>query len=100
MSAHEKNPDCRFGRGGDSVFELPAEGEFLKPTPASSPPKPSPSTANSTPPARKAIAWLNLGDAWSKAGAAEKAKKAYQTYLELAPNGAGAGYVKEALGRL
>jgi peptidoglycan/xylan/chitin deacetylase (PgdA/CDA1 family)/uncharacterized caspase-like protein len=45
----------------------------------------------------RAIAYLNLGDALAKAGDGEKAKKAYQTYLELAPNGPGAGYVRGQL---
>ncbi|MBS1158141.1 MAG: polysaccharide deacetylase family protein [Proteobacteria bacterium] len=47
----------------------------------------------------RAIAYLNLGDALSKAGDAEKARQAYQTYLELAPNGSGAGYVKGQLAK-
>jgi len=46
----------------------------------------------------RAIAYLNLGDAQSKAGEADKAKKAYQTYLELAPNGPAAGYARQQLG--
>lgn len=46
----------------------------------------------------RAIAYLNLGDAQSKAGDADKAKKAYQTYLELAPNGPAVGYVRQQLG--
>lgn len=45
----------------------------------------------------RAIAYLNLGDARNKAGDGERAKKAYQTYLELAPNGPGAPYVKGQL---
>jgi tetratricopeptide (TPR) repeat protein len=48
----------------------------------------------------RAIAYLNLGDAHAKAGASEAAKKAYSTYLALAPSGSGAGYVKEQLGKL
>jgi peptidoglycan/xylan/chitin deacetylase (PgdA/CDA1 family)/uncharacterized caspase-like protein len=47
----------------------------------------------------RAIAYLNLGDAHAKAGEGEKAKKAYGTYLELAPNGAGAGYAREQLAK-
>ena len=39
----------------------------------------------------------NLGDAQARVGEAEKAKKAYATYLELAPNGAGAGYAKQQM---
>jgi tetratricopeptide (TPR) repeat protein len=45
----------------------------------------------------RAIAYLNMGDALAKSGEAEKAKKAYATYLELAPNGPNAGYVKQQL---
>ncbi|MDP3654206.1 MAG: tetratricopeptide repeat protein [Rhodoferax sp.] len=41
------------------------------------------------------MAYLNLGDAHAKAGNADKAKKAFATYLELAPNGAGAGYARQ-----
>ncbi len=48
----------------------------------------------------RAIAYLNLGDAHAKAGASEAAKKAYNTYLALAPNGPGAGHVKEQLAKL
>lgn len=46
----------------------------------------------------RAIAYLNLGDAQAKAGEADKARKAWQTYLELAPGGPGAAYVKQQLG--
>ncbi|HNE17392.1 MAG TPA: caspase family protein, partial [Rhodocyclaceae bacterium] len=46
----------------------------------------------------RAIAYLNLGDALAKAGETERAKLAYRTYLELAPNGAGVSYVKQQLG--
>jgi len=45
----------------------------------------------------RAIAYLNLGDAQARAGEPDKAKKAYQTYLELAPNGPGAGYVRQQM---
>jgi uncharacterized caspase-like protein len=48
----------------------------------------------------RAIAYLNLGDARTKGGETEKAKKAYQIYLELAPNGSGAGHVKQSLEKL
>lgn len=47
----------------------------------------------------RAVAYLNLGDAWSKAGEKDKATKAYRTYLELAPQGAGAQYVQQQLER-
>jgi uncharacterized caspase-like protein/peptidoglycan/xylan/chitin deacetylase (PgdA/CDA1 family) len=42
----------------------------------------------------RAIAYMNLGDAYARAGEGEKAKTAYRTYLELAPNGASAGYAR------
>ncbi|TAK90673.1 MAG: tetratricopeptide repeat protein [Burkholderiaceae bacterium] len=45
----------------------------------------------------RAVAYLNLGDAWAKAGDKDKAKKAYNTYLELAPNGASAAYARQQL---
>ncbi|MES2947280.1 MAG: polysaccharide deacetylase family protein [Pseudomonadota bacterium] len=43
----------------------------------------------------RAVAYLNLGDAYAKAGGADKAKKAFGTYLELAPNGSGAAYARQ-----
>lgn len=43
----------------------------------------------------RAVAYLNLGDALAKAGSADKAKKAFGTYLELAPSGPGAAYAKQ-----
>ncbi len=48
----------------------------------------------------RAIAHLNLGDACSRSGESEKGKKAYRTYLELAPNGSGAAYAKQQLEKL
>jgi uncharacterized caspase-like protein/peptidoglycan/xylan/chitin deacetylase (PgdA/CDA1 family) len=45
----------------------------------------------------RAIAYLNLADANSHAGDKDKAQAAYKTYLELAPNGSGAGYAKQQL---
>lgn len=42
-----------------------------------------------------AVAYLSLGDAHAKAGNADKAKKAFGTYLELAPSGPGAGYARQ-----
>lgn len=48
----------------------------------------------------RAIAYLNLGDAWLKAGEPAKAKTAFQTYLELAANGAGAGHARQMLGEI
>jgi uncharacterized caspase-like protein/peptidoglycan/xylan/chitin deacetylase (PgdA/CDA1 family) len=48
----------------------------------------------------RAIAYMNLGDAYARAGQAEKAKSAYRTYLELAPNSATAGYARQQLEKL
>ncbi|MEN6585742.1 MAG: polysaccharide deacetylase family protein [Sulfuricella sp.] len=48
----------------------------------------------------RAIAYLNLGDARARGSEGEKAKKAYQTYLELAPGGSGAGYARQQLEKL
>lgn len=48
----------------------------------------------------RAIAYLNLGDAYSHAGDKPKAKSAYKTYLELAPNAAGAGYARQQMEQL
>jgi uncharacterized caspase-like protein/peptidoglycan/xylan/chitin deacetylase (PgdA/CDA1 family) len=48
----------------------------------------------------RAIAYLNLGDAYARGSQAGKAKEAYKTYLELAPNGPAAGYVKLELQKL
>ncbi len=48
----------------------------------------------------RAIAYLNLGDAWLKAGEPAKAKTAFQTYLEIAANGAGAGHARQMLGEM
>ena len=46
----------------------------------------------------RAIAYLNLGDALDKAGDTERARKAYTTYLELAPKSAAADKLREKLG--
>jgi uncharacterized caspase-like protein/peptidoglycan/xylan/chitin deacetylase (PgdA/CDA1 family) len=48
----------------------------------------------------RAVAYLNLGDAQVRASENDKAKKAYQTYLELVPNSPTAGYVKQQLEKL
>ncbi len=48
----------------------------------------------------RAIAYLNLGDAYVHARDSGKAKQAYRTYLELAPTGAGADYVRQQLEKL
>ena len=45
----------------------------------------------------RAIAYLNLGDALVRAGEKERARKAYRTYLELAPSGAGAAHARQLL---
>ncbi len=46
----------------------------------------------------RAVAYLNLGEAHEKAGDAERANKAYATYLELAPKGPAADKLRERLG--
>ena len=46
----------------------------------------------------RAIAYLNLGEAHEKAGDAQRANKAYATYLELAPKGPAAEKLRERLG--
>jgi uncharacterized caspase-like protein/peptidoglycan/xylan/chitin deacetylase (PgdA/CDA1 family) len=48
----------------------------------------------------RAIAYMNLGDAYARAGDGDKAKTAYKTYLELAPNGSGAGYARVQIEKL
>jgi peptidoglycan/xylan/chitin deacetylase (PgdA/CDA1 family)/uncharacterized caspase-like protein len=48
----------------------------------------------------RAVAYLNLGDAHVRSGDGEKAKKAYQTYLSLAPTSPSAGYAKQQLEKL
>ncbi|WP_152447181.1 polysaccharide deacetylase family protein [Janthinobacterium sp. HH01] len=48
----------------------------------------------------RAIAYLNLGDARMHLGDGDKAKKAYASFLELAPNHANAGYAREQLKKL
>jgi uncharacterized caspase-like protein len=45
----------------------------------------------------RAIAYMNLGDAYAHAGAADKAKTAYRTYLELAPTSASAAYARQQI---
>ena len=46
----------------------------------------------------RAVAYINLGDAYAKSGHADKAKKAFGTYLELAPQGPGAAYARQQIG--
>lgn len=48
----------------------------------------------------RAIAYLNLGDARARLNDNEKAKAAYNTFLQLSPNSPNAAYVKEALKKL
>jgi Flp pilus assembly protein TadD len=48
----------------------------------------------------RAIAYMNLGDAYARAGDAGRARAAYTTYLELAPNSGSAGYAKQQLEKL
>jgi tetratricopeptide (TPR) repeat protein len=50
--------------------------------------------------ASRAIAWLNLGDARWHLGDNDQAKKAYTSFLELAPNHANAAYAREQLKKL
>jgi uncharacterized caspase-like protein/peptidoglycan/xylan/chitin deacetylase (PgdA/CDA1 family) len=45
----------------------------------------------------RAIAYLNLGDAHQHNGDKDKARAAYKTYLELAPNSPSAGYARQQL---
>ena len=48
----------------------------------------------------RAIAYLNLGDAQLHVGENDKARKAYQTFLELSPNSPSAAYAKQQLEKL
>ncbi|MEB0229452.1 polysaccharide deacetylase family protein [Undibacterium sp. 10I3] len=48
----------------------------------------------------RAIAYLNLGDARARLNDNEKAKAAYNTFLQLSPNSPNAAYVREALKKL
>ena len=48
----------------------------------------------------RAIAYMNLGDAYARAGQADRARAAYKTYLELAPNSGGAGYARQQIEKL
>jgi peptidoglycan/xylan/chitin deacetylase (PgdA/CDA1 family)/uncharacterized caspase-like protein len=45
----------------------------------------------------RAVAYVNLGDAYDHAGDHEHAVKAWKTYLELAPKGSSAAYIKQQL---
>ena len=48
----------------------------------------------------RAIAYMNLGDSYFHVGDHDKAKKAYQTFLELSPNSPSAVYAKQQLEKL
>jgi peptidoglycan/xylan/chitin deacetylase (PgdA/CDA1 family)/uncharacterized caspase-like protein len=48
----------------------------------------------------RAIAYMNLGDALARAGERDRARKAYTTFLELAPTSPGAGYARQQLEKL
>lgn len=48
----------------------------------------------------RAIAYLNLGDAQLHSGENAKAKKAYQTFLELAPGSAASRYAQQQIEKL
>ena len=48
----------------------------------------------------RAVAYLNLGDASFHAGDRPRARQAYATYLELQPQGAGAGHARSRLQQL
>ncbi|MBV7538035.1 polysaccharide deacetylase family protein [Duganella sp. sic0402] len=50
--------------------------------------------------ASRAIAYLNLGDARMKLGDGDKARKAYASFLELAPNHPSATYARDQLKKL
>lgn len=50
--------------------------------------------------ASRAIAYLNLGDAHQRNGDLERSRKAYVSFLELAPKHASAGYAREQLDKL
>lgn len=50
--------------------------------------------------ASRAIAYLNLGDAHQRNGDIERSRKAYVSFLELAPKHASAGYAREQLDKL
>ena len=48
----------------------------------------------------RAIAYLNLGDAYARNSERDKARAAYQTYLELSPQGPQAVYAKQQIDKL
>jgi tetratricopeptide (TPR) repeat protein len=47
--------------------------------------------------ANRAVAYLNLGDAYAMLQRKQEARQAFEKYLELAPNGRSAASVKEKL---
>ncbi len=48
----------------------------------------------------RALAYLNLGDAYARAGLSESAKKAYQTFVVLAPGAPAVAYAKQQIEKL
>lgn len=50
--------------------------------------------------ASRAIAYLNLGDAHQRNGDLDRSRKAYTSFLELAPNHSSAGYARGQLDKL
>jgi TPR repeat len=49
---------------------------------------------------KRAVAYLNLGDAWAKMNRVPEARRSYEKYLELAPNSKMAAEVRGKLGGL
>ena len=45
----------------------------------------------------RAVAYVNLGDALQRQGKPDDARKAYETYLQLAPTGGLAQHAKDAI---
>lgn len=48
----------------------------------------------------RALAYLNLGDAYARGGDPDKARTAYKTHLELAPNAPTAAYARQQIDKL
>lgn len=48
----------------------------------------------------RALAYLNLGDAYARGGAPDKARNAYKTHVELAPNAPTAAYARQQMDKL
>ncbi len=49
---------------------------------------------------KRAMAWTNTEEVWDKAQNPEKAREAYEKFLEPAPNRSSAGYLKERIWEL